>query len=65
MAFDSIDGVTTVRIAGARDDVVLQVWRISAELGAESWARFMGPVKWGDEYVVHGEIHDKRKRLQQ
>jgi hypothetical protein len=63
MVFDSIGGVTTVRIAGARDDVVLQVWRISAELGAESWARFMGPVKWGDEYVVHGEIHDQGKRL--
>jgi hypothetical protein len=63
MVFDSIDGVTTVRIAGARDDVVMQVWRISAELGSESWARFMGPVKWGDEYVVHGEIHDQGKRL--
>jgi hypothetical protein len=61
MAFDSIGAVTTVRIAGARDDVVMQVWRISAELGAQTWARFMGPVKWGDEYVVHGEIHDQGK----
>lgn len=63
MVFDAVDGVTTVRIAGAREDVVAQLQLISAELGSESWARFLGPVKWGDEYVVHGEIHDQGKRL--
>jgi hypothetical protein len=31
------------------------------ELCAERklWVRFMGPIRWGDEYVVQGELWER------
>ena len=54
---DHVARCIAVRITGSREAVQREVDRIG-ELCAEQklWVRFMGPVRWGDEYVVQGEL---------
>jgi hypothetical protein len=49
-----------VRITGSREAVQRAVDRIG-ELcaGQNLWVRFMGPVRWGDEYVAQGELREQ------
>ena len=49
-----------VRITGSREAVQREVDRIGA-LCAERklWVRFLGPIRWGDEYVVQGELRER------
>ena len=54
-----------VRITGSREAVQRAVDRIG-ELCAERklWVRFMGPVRWGDEYVAQGELRAGAESLE-
>jgi hypothetical protein len=54
---DHAAGVVNFRVAGNRVSVAAEVERIGALVAARgAMVRFMGPIKWGGLYVVHGEL---------
>jgi hypothetical protein len=58
--YAATDRFTTVRIAGTLLEVEGELARTTQACAAKGHQlRYLGPVLWGEEYVVHGEIHSK------
>jgi hypothetical protein len=58
---DHLGTVVAFRLNGPRFSVNAELERIAALCNGRAWLRIMGPIRWGDEYVAHGELREARK----
>jgi len=49
-------GVVNFRVVGNRVAVQAEVDRIRRICANRAWLRLMGPIRWGDDYIVHGVL---------
>jgi hypothetical protein len=49
-------GVVNFRVAGNRVAVEAELDRIRHICAGRARLRLMGPTRWGDDYVIHGEL---------
>jgi hypothetical protein len=49
-------GVVNFRVVGNRVAVQAEVDRIRRICADRAWLRLMGPIRWGDDYIVHGVL---------
>jgi hypothetical protein len=52
------DDVVTFRINGPRVSVAAEIDRIVELCSGRAWLRIMGPCRWGDEWIAHGELRE-------
>ena len=53
---DGHAGVVNFRVVGNRVAVQAEVDRIRRICADRAWLRLMGPIRWGDDYIVHGVL---------
>ena len=49
-------GMVNFRVVGNRVSVQAELDRIRRICTDRAWLRLMGPLRWGDDYVVHGVL---------
>jgi hypothetical protein len=55
---DRLGTVVAFRIAGPKVSVAAELGRMVELCNGRAWLRIMGPYRWGDEYVAHGELRE-------
>jgi len=55
------DDVVAFRIAGPKVSVAAEIERIVELCSDRAWLRIMGPYRWGDEWIAHGELRELPK----
>jgi hypothetical protein len=57
---DAAGVAISFRVAGSRRSVDAELGRITALCSERAWLRTMGPYRWGDEWVAHGVLRERK-----